>query len=466
MNSNIEAIILEYLLKHIDEGVHVIDHEGKTILYNKDMAELEGMDESDVINKPLLDVFPSLDEVSSTLLTVLRTEKKLSNNLQTYLNNKNLEITTVNTTFPIYLGNEKIGAIEIAKNVTKLKNLSEQLIKLQSEIKPEKHDSKKKYTFDSIIGQNEKFKQAIEYAKKASSSSSSVLIYGETGTGKELVAQSIHYASRRANKAFIAQNCAAIPETLLEGILFGTSKGGFTGAIDRPGIFEEAHGGTIFLDELNSMEIQLQAKLLRVLQEGLVRRVGGLKDIPIDIRIIGSINEDPYKAIEFDRLRQDLFYRINVFSIALPPLRERVDDIELLTNWFIEKYNKKLHKRVDSVEPLVIGAFEKYKWPGNVRELENIIEGAMNIVDNERSLKKGHFSQRCNAKLFALPYKYSNNLKGDINSTLEEIEKDIIENALDLCNGNISRTASQLGIKRQTLQHKLKRLNIKVKHKN
>ncbi|MBS3995010.1 MAG: PAS domain-containing protein, partial [Alkaliphilus sp.] len=144
MNSNIEAIILEYLLKHIDEGVHVIDHEGKTILYNKDMAELEGMDESDVINKPLLDVFPSLDEVSSTLLTVLRTEKKLSNNLQTYLNNKNLEITTVNTTFPIYLGNEKIGAIEIAKNVTKLKNLSEQLIKLQSEIKPEKHDSKKK----------------------------------------------------------------------------------------------------------------------------------------------------------------------------------------------------------------------------------------------------------------------------------------------------------------------------------
>ena len=463
MDSNIEAKILEYLLKHIDVGVHVIDHEGKTILYNKDMAELEGMDESDVINKPLLDVFPSLDEESSTLLTVLRTEKKLSNNLQTYSNNKNLEITTINTTFPIYLELKKIGAIEIAKNITKLKNLSEQLIKLQSEMmKPEQHESKKKYTFQSIIGQNEKFNQAIEYATKAAASSASVLIYGETGTGKELVAQSIHSGSKRANKAFIAQNCAAIPESLLEGILFGTSKGGFTGAIDRPGIFEEAHGGTIFLDELNSMGLQLQSKLLRVLQEGTVRRVGGIKDIPIDIKIIGSINEDPYEAIEFERLRQDLFYRINVFSVALPPLRERIDDIEILSNWFIKKYNKRLHKKVEMIDPTVLRAFERYKWPGNVRELENTIEGAMNIVENERSLKKGHFSQQFSAKLFAVPYKSMNNLRGNLKDTLEEIEKEIIQNILEGCHGNISKAASQLGIKRQTLQHKLRRLNMRA----
>ena len=462
MDYQLQTKILKSILQHIDEGVHVIDNEGITILYNNAMAELEGMIEEDVIGKPLLEVFPSLDENSSTLLKALKTEEYLSNHLQTYLNNRSLEITTINTTIPIFLNNGKIGAMEIAKNITKIKELSEQIIRLQNQLVKHKKQNfdKRKFTFDSIIGQSKSFIQAIEYAKKAASASSSVLLYGETGTGKELVAQSIHYASGRFDKPFIAQNCSAIPETLLEGILFGTVIGGFTGAIDRPGLFEQASGGTIFLDEINSMGIQLQAKLLRVLQEGMVRRVGGLKDIPIDVRIIASTNEEPYEAVENDRIRKDLFYRLNVISVNLPPLRERKDDIRILSYGFVEKYNKKLHKKITKIEEKVIEAFEKYKWPGNVRELENAIEGAMNIVENENVLEKGHLTQQISAKLFAEPY---GSVSKNLPKTINDIEKEMIESSLKDCDGNISKAALRLGIKRQTLQHKLKKLNIKIR---
>lgn len=457
--------ILKAILEYIDEGVHVIDCKGKTILYNRAMAELEGMEKEDVLNKQLLDVFPTLNKNNSTLLRILRTNEKLINYPQTYLNNKNKEITTINTTIPIFSNNKKVGALEIAKNITKIKQLSDQNMSLQLQLlQPERKKMlQKKFTFSSIIGNNKNFLNAINYAKKAAKFSSSVLIYGETGTGKELVAQSIHNASQRANKPFLAQNCAAIPETLLEGIIFGTVKGSFTGAIDRPGLFEQANGGTIFLDEINSMGLQLQSKLLRVLQEGTVRRVGGMKDIPINVRVVASSNEEPYEAIEKGNLRKDLFYRINVIPINLPPLRERKDDIEVLTRYFVNKYNEKLNKKVNEIDSSIIDAFKNYKWPGNVRELENVIEGAMNIVENDGILRKEHFSPQASAKIFALTHEGDYELKSNLPDTLADIEKNIIQKVLKACNHNISKAAIQLGIKRQTLQHKLKKYNMNEK---
>ncbi|QXM05949.1 sigma-54 interaction domain-containing protein [Crassaminicella indica] len=457
--------ILETILEYIDEGVHVIDNERKTIIYNRAMTELEGMKKDDVLNKDFLEVFPTLDQNSSTMLKALNKEEKIIDHPQIYMNNHNQEVTTINTTVPIFSNNKKIGVLEIAKNITKVKQLSDKIMSLQMELsKTGKKDIfKNKFTFSSIIGNNKKFIQAIDYAKKAAKFSSSVLIYGETGTGKELVAQSIHYGSSRAKKPFLAQNCAAIPESLLEGILFGTVKGGFTGAINRPGLFEQANGGTIFLDEINSMGLQLQSKLLRVLQEGTIRRVGGLKDIPINVRIIASTNEEPYESIEKGKIRKDLFYRINVIPIYLPPLRQRVDDIEVLAKYFVDKYNKKLNKKVKTIDGFVLNAFKNYKWPGNVRELENIIEGAMNIVENESILKKEHFSPQANAKIFALAYESHIELKKSLPDTLEEIEKNIIIKVLKSCNNNISKAALELGIKRQTLQHKLRKYKITVK---
>ena len=241
------------------------------------------------------------------MIKVLHTGESILNSTQTYLNFKGQRITTINSTIPLYNKDEIIGALEISNNITHIKNLSDQLIELQSELKFRKSPSKnkiKRYNFHDIIGVSEPIEMAKKIAKKASNSISSVLIYGDTGTGKELFAQSIHYGGIRANKPFLAQNCAAIPESLLEGILFGTDKGGFTGAVEREGIFEQANGGTLMLDEINSMSLPLQAKLLRVLQEGYIRRVGGSKDIPIDVRIIATTNEPPLESLKKEPLEK------------------------------------------------------------------------------------------------------------------------------------------------------------------
>ncbi|KAB3537299.1 PAS domain S-box protein [Alkaliphilus pronyensis] len=458
--------ILQKILQSIDEGVHVLDNDGKTILYNDAMADLEGMDRKDVMDKSLLEVFTSLNQETSTLLKVLKTEKPIYNQSQTYLNNQGKKITTINTTIPLYYMNEKIGALEIAKNITKIQILSEEIIRLQQQLIPNKSTKGKeiqKYTFEDLKGRSQVFLDAVKIARRAANTSSSVLLYGETGTGKELFAQSIHYQSTRKHKPFVAQNCAALPESLLEGILFGTTKGSFTGAIDRPGLFEQANGGTILLDEINSMGLLLQAKLLRVLQEGYVRRIGGLKEIPIDVRIIATTNEEPMEIIEKGKLRKDLYYRINVVNIFIPPLRDRREDIVLLTEFFINKFNNKLDKDVWMLTEAMQKHFLKYKWPGNVRELENLIEGAMNIIHDEHILKEEHFPHYIFDEINVcegLTNDFTNIEAMGLNDVLQAVERKLIEANLKKFNGNISKAANSLNIKRQTLQHKLKKYQI------
>jgi arginine utilization regulatory protein len=276
-------VLMQNILQLLDEGIHVLDKHGNTIFYNDAMAALEKMDSRDVIKKPFKDVFKGLNKETSTLLKALYSQTVTKNLKQTYLNKDGKEISTINTTVPVIMDGEVIAAIEIAKNITKIEEMSKTILKLHGEIeKPAevKHKKVKKYNFDNIVGQNEKFLDVIEKAKKSSKNTASVFIYGETGTGKELIAQSIHYASSRKDKPFKAQNCAALPESLLESLLFGTAKGGFTGAVDRPGLFEQANGGTLLLDEINSMPYELQPKLLRVLQENYIRRVGGVNGNP------------------------------------------------------------------------------------------------------------------------------------------------------------------------------------------
>ena len=242
--------------------------------------------------------------------------------VQTYYNNKGQRITTLNSTIPLWNGEEFIGVLEVAKDVTRLEDLALKVVDLQQRLYKRNKGMEEQatlYNFKDIVGNSPALRQPLEIARRAARTSSPVLIYGETGTGKELVAQSIHQLSGRRNKPFIAQNCAALPGTLLEGILFGTVKGSFTGAIDRPGLIEQADGGTLLLDEINSMDIDLQAKLLRVLQEHKVRRVGGLKEIKVDVRIIATTNTQPKVAVSQGSIRQDLYYRLAVVIINLPP---------------------------------------------------------------------------------------------------------------------------------------------------
>ncbi|RQD70587.1 MAG: PAS domain S-box protein [Tindallia sp. MSAO_Bac2] len=471
VTKNVLMTILHKILESIDEGVHVIDRNGFTILYNKSMAELEGMSIEEVMGQKFLNVFPDMDAESSTLLKVLKTEKPILNQSQVYLNKQKKEITTINSTIPLYFDEEIIGAVEIARNITKIKELSDEIMRLQQSLTKPTSTKKKNqityYTFENLKGDSPSFLKALRMAKKAAKSSSSVLIFGETGTGKELFVQGIHYASQRRENPFIAQNCAAFPESLLEGILFGTTKGSFTGAIDRPGIFEQANGGTILLDEINSMGKDLQAKLLRVLQEGYVRRVGGLKDIPVDVRIIATTNEAPEDLLLHNVIRKDLFYRLNVINIVIPPLRERKDDIEVLTEYFIKKHNKALGKRIQGIENECMDAFCQYSWPGNIRELENAIEGAMNLTLSETELEKDDFPEyifREAEKKFAQEQNYLHfdmETPLQLNDLVEKIEVTYIKKALAAANGNISQAASHLGIKRQTLQHKIKKFKMK-----
>ena len=466
--------ILETIIENINAGIHVVDDKSRTIFYNKFMGELEGLDVDEVMGKSILEIFPFLTEETSTVLTVLKTRKPIFLSNQTYLNTYGKQINTINSTIPFRISPNKFGAVEIAKDITKEKELLAKLQILQQELATNTNEPAKKgvkgYTFRCIVGEDDGFLDMISYAKSASKTSSTVFIYGETGTGKELFAQSIHNESSRYSKPFIAQNCAALPESLLEGILFGTTKGSFTGAINRPGLFEQADGGTLLLDEINSMSLSLQAKLLRVLQEGFIRRLGGLTDIPCDVRIIATTNEDPLNAIERNALRKDLYYRLNVINIRIPPLKERKKDISLLADHFIKKYNLILQKDVWNLSKEVEASFMAYDWPGNVRELENVIESAMNMIDKEHILKPEHLSAK--TKEMIIKNEESDTIKHLLNNnnTLDEvlscIERELINNALKDNSYNITKAAKSLGIKRQSLQHKIKKFKIDIGQEN
>ncbi|MEM1504708.1 sigma 54-interacting transcriptional regulator [Domibacillus sp. 8LH] len=457
--------LYEYIMDQVDVGIHAIDEEGKTIIYNRKMREIEAMDTQDVLHKNVLDVFMFPENQNSTLVRALQQGEETVNVKQTYFNNKGTEITTINHTFPFREKDEIRGAVEMAKDVTKIERL------MRSSTR--KEDTR--FTFDSIIGKSDVIQEVIELSKRATRTSSYVLVVGETGTGKELFAQSIHNGSARASAPFISQNCAALPDNLIEGLLFGTTKGAFTGAIDSAGLFEQAEGGTLLLDEINSMNIHLQAKLLRVLQEKRVRRIGGTKDIPINVRIIATINEDPIDAIANDHLRKDLYYRLGVVTIFIPPLRERLDDIPLLIEQFITKYNALFDMKVLGVKPEVLDALNAYHWPGNVRELEHVIEASMNLLLDEEWIEYDHLPYHFRHKSMtsdqsAPVSKLASFLNGDEEGTthlkdqLDAFEKYYIEHFLHKNQWSISRTAKQLGLSRQSLQYRLKKVGLSSKN--
>jgi arginine utilization regulatory protein len=451
--------VLAAILKSIDEGIHVVNTEGKTIFYNEVAARHDGMEINEVLGKHLLEAFPSLTEESSTLLRVIKTAKPIYNQTQVYDNLHGRRIDTINTTLPILVDGEIIGAVEIAKDYSRMKLLSERLLDLQKGLnkgRKKKTTKKVKYTFDDLKTTSAAFKRMKDEAIKLSKSDSPILVYGESGTGKELFVQGIHYESLRSNGPFIAQNCAAIPETLLESILFGTAKGSYTGAVERKGLFELADGGTLFLDELHTMPIELQAKLLRVLEDGMIRRVGSSENITVDVRIIAAVNIHPNQALQEQRLRSDLYYRLNVFTFSLPPLRERKEDILFLVEFFIHDYNKRLNKKIKGLTKDLEVLFLEYHWPGNVRELKHTIEYMVNICEGDllstddlpimlKHLLDNNQKQRNKAETLSL------------RKNLEELEKRLISIAMERSQGNVKQAAELLEIPRQTLQYKLKK---------
>lgn len=458
--------ILQHLAELIDEGVQCVDAEGITFLYNKTMAELEETDVHEVIGKSFKEIYPYFPEEQSTLLRALRKTEPTINQQQTYFNRVGKEITTINTTIPLLCDDKLIGALEVAKDVSRLKELSDKLIEYQGGRKPNAKDQKritvKQYCFDDIIGQDKRILELKRDTKRIADNPYPVMILGETGTGKELFAQSIHFTSARADKPFLAQNCAALPASLLEGILFGTTKGAFTGAEDRAGLFEQASGGTLLLDEINAMPIHLQSKLLRVLQENYVRRIGGNRDIPVDVRVIAISNEPLGALIEKGEFRRDLYYRLNAIEFLIPPLRKRKGDIPILVEAFINKHRKKLGKNVLGISKEAEAKLMDYDYSGNVRELENIIVSAMSMVGEGEIIEESDIQfNRCCA-LTNNPFNHNGphiDLDDVEDMTLPEklkhIENALIDSAMKENHGNVSKAAQQLGIKRQSLQYKI-----------
>ncbi|WEG16064.1 sigma 54-interacting transcriptional regulator [Alkalihalophilus pseudofirmus] len=455
--------ILTQVLDTIDVGVHIVNSHGETIMYNKKMTEIESMPPHEVLHKNLLDVFLFKEEQTSTLLQALHKGQHSYNIKQQYYNNKGFPITAVNDTHPLKdKDGEIIGAFELSKDITRLEVL----------MKDQLHKSDQtRYTFSKIIGQSEAISQIIHEAKRATRTSSSVLLTGETGTGKEIFAQSIHNGSERAGGPFISQNCAALPDNLIEGILFGTKKGAFTGAVEHPGLFEQAEGGTLLLDEINSLNLPLQAKLLRAIQEKTIRRVGDTKDTPVDVRIISTMNEDPFEAVSNGRLRKDLFYRLGVVSLYIPPLKDRYGDIPLLVEHFLAKFNKRFQMQVDWISADVLELFEQYEWPGNVRELEHVIESAMNIMSTERQMELYHLPMHIRRRFTAqtdptegkaehVSEPKETFLHKPLKEHLAEVENYYIKQALTVHKGNISQAAKALGISRQNLQYRLKKMTL------
>ncbi|WP_422448812.1 sigma-54 interaction domain-containing protein [Thermoanaerobacterium sp. DL9XJH110] len=453
---------MELLLSHVEEGIHVVDENGISIYYNNAASKIEGLSPVEVIGRHLLEIFPSLSEEDSTLLTVLKTGEAIYDKEQSFTNYKGRKITTINTTLPIKVNGKIIGAMEISKDVTAVKDMTERISDLQAILyghapRPEsRKGGTARYTFDDIIGESRSIKELKKLARRAALSSSPVLVWGETGTGKELFVQAIHNAGPRRQAPFIAQNCAALPATLLEGILFGTIKGGFTGAEDRPGLFELADGGTLFLDEINSMPPELQAKLLRVLQEGAIRRVGDTRMRAVDARVVTACSDNPVAAVEKRQLREDLFYRINVVSLQIPPLRERKEDIPLLVEHFVKRHSDVEKHRI-KISGEVMEIFYEYPWPGNVRELENAIEGAIIIMDGD-TIKPEHLPLQIRSYFSPKMGCVAGQGSLALDETLERVELDLIRKAMEKARGNVSKAARLLGIPRQTLQYKLKKM--------
>lgn len=452
---------MSIVLDHISDGIQVVDRDGKLIYCNRRAAVLDDINIEQSIGRHIMDVYTSLLPETSTLIKVLETKSPIFNMEQTYVTYKGNKVTTLNSTLPITYNGELIGAMEISQNITDVKALSERVVDLQNKVfshVSEEYKEEARFTFDDIITGSKEMNRVKSIAMRIAPTDAPVLVYGETGTGKELLVQAIHNNSMRRHKSFIAQNCAALPSTLLEGILFGTMKGGFTGSVDRKGLFELADGGTLFLDEINSMPMELQAKLLRVLQEGAVRRIGDTKMRKVNVRIITATNVEPEEAVSSGSIRRDLLYRLNTLSFELPKLVERHGDLEILTDYFIKKYNDRLYRDVKGLTPEAMSYFESYVWPGNVRELEHIIEGAMHMVD-------GHWitedllpsSMKRHKQEMALTIVEDESLA----SALERTERKLLEQAMIQTNSNISKAAKVLDVPRQTLQYKLKKYQLK-----
>ncbi|NPV27733.1 MAG: sigma 54-interacting transcriptional regulator [Firmicutes bacterium] len=441
---------LRAILNFIHEGVVSVDHNGVVTLLNPAAEKIFNIRADEVIGKPLSEVFPdhSWEEV-------IKDGKIQINRLHTVRN-----VQIVVNRIPIIIDQTILGAVSTFQKVDNLQN-AEQKIRKELYAK----GLVARFRFEDVIGRSLAIKKVIKRARLYAQTDTTVLISGESGTGKEVFAQSIHQISSRREGPFVAVNCAALPETLLESELFGYEEGAFTGAKrgGKAGMFELAHNGTIFLDEIGEMPIRLQARLLRVIQQKEVMRVGGEKMIPVNVRIIAATNRDLWQAVEHGEFREDLYYWINVLNLRLPSLRERPEDIPMLIEYFIDKYSRRYNKKIQRIPESIMNRLTSYHWPGNVRELENFTEKLVILsgeVTTVGELVDELFHRNRSETMVSTPEKLDDVPVIRVKvRPLNEMEDEIIQRVHEMVGGNKSEVAQLLGISRTTVWKKTKNLS-------
>lgn len=445
--------ILNTILDTVNEWVVVVDENGMIQMMSK--AYKEFWKDSNPEGKHVTDVIDN-----TRMHIVAKTGIREVGDIQEIQGNKMIAMR-----IPIKKNGKIVGAVgkTMFKDIEDFMAISKKVNDLEKELEYYKkefnNDRVAKYSFDDIIGEGEKIENVKNIAKRVANSNSSVIITGESGTGKELFAHAIHNSSSRRLGPFVRLNCAAIPADLLESELFGYEEGAFTGAKKggKKGKFELANGGTILLDEIGDMPLSMQAKLLRVLQEKEFERVGGNTVNDLDVRVLASTNKDLKKMVEEKTFREDFYYRLNVVTLKLPPLRERREDIEELTTALKNKLAKRLGIYVEGISKEALTYLKNYNWPGNVRELENIIERAINLLDTELVIKPHHLPIRITKN--KEKYSFEGNKK--LKNILEDVEKEVIIDALEKNQGNKNQTSKALGISRVSLYKKLDKYSIK-----
>ncbi|MEW6308202.1 MAG: sigma 54-interacting transcriptional regulator [Bacillota bacterium] len=444
--------LLSAIIHCTQDAISVADLNGHGILINPAYTRLTGLTEADVIGKP---VTVDIAEGESMHLQVLSTGEPVSGvHLKVGPNRRDVLVDVA----PIVVDGELKGSVGVIHDVSEIARLTDELDRAKRLLRR----LEAKYTFDDIVSSSPLLDAAIEQARRAADTRATVLLRGESGTGKELFAHAIHNASRRRSGRFLRVNCAALAETLLESELFGYVEGAFTGARKggRPGLFEEANGGTLFLDEIGSVSPGLQAKLLRVLQEKEVVRVGDTKPLVVDVRIIAATHVNLEQAVERDSFREDLYYRLNVVPVFIPPLRQRKEDLPALVRNILRRFNQEYGRAVADVSPEVLAALQLHDWPGNIRELENTLGRAMiNMRIGDSVMELQHLPPLGRRQQPAAQQAVVA-VTGPLKEITARVERQAIQEALAQAGGNKAEAARRLGIAARSLYYKLQRYGL------
>ncbi|GAW92352.1 sigma-54 interaction domain-containing protein [Calderihabitans maritimus] len=452
-------MLLEAIINSTQDAISVVDESGLQIMINPAYTQLTGLTEKDVLGKPAT---VDIAEGESMHMRVLKTRQPVRA-VPMKVGPKRREVLV--DAAPIIVNNELKGSVAVIHDISEIRRLSEELERARRLIR----HLEAKYTFDDIVGVSVEIREAIEQAKKAAETPATVVLRGESGTGKELFAHAIHQASKRSHGPFIRVSCAAIPDTLLESELFGYVEGAFTGARrgGRRGYFQEASGGTLFLDEIGEMGLGVQSKLLRVLQEKEVVPVGDSKPVPVDVRVIAATNANLEELVKKGKFREDLYYRLNVITINIPPLRYRKQDIPHLVHYLLRKFNQEYGRNVQEISPEALQRFLDYSWPGNVRELENVLSRAIiNMKVGETRIEAYHLpplggplvSYTGEDSATSLPAGFGGE---SLSQMRDRWEKEVIQRALGQTGGNKTAAARLLRISIRSLYNKLEKHGLK-----